>query len=43
MAEKYPDRTKEWAKQQEALKNPKPLPAKASSEDKINEDKKTNQ
>jgi hypothetical protein len=28
MSEKHPDRTKEWHKQQEALRNPKPIPIK---------------
>lgn len=26
MSEKHPDRTKEWQKQQEALRNPKNIP-----------------
>ncbi|MCE5284958.1 MAG: hypothetical protein LLG02_03790 [Pelosinus sp.] len=28
MSEKHPDRTKEWHKQQEALRSPKPIPIK---------------
>jgi len=42
MTEKHPDRTKEWAKQQEALKNPKKIPPKIN-EDPIKDEKKVNQ
>jgi hypothetical protein len=36
MSEKHPDRTKEWHKQQEALRNPKPIPIKAAEKKQKN-------
>lgn len=44
MSKKHPDRTIEWAKQQQALKNPLPIAVlihKNTQDDKIKDDKKT--
>ncbi len=41
MTEKHPDRTKEWAKQQEALKNPKKIIPK-NNEESVKGEKKGN-
>lgn len=36
MSEKHPDRTKEWRKQQDALKNPKTIPTKTEDNNSKN-------
>ena len=43
LSNKHPDRTIEWAKQQQALKNPKPIAVlihKKTQDDKTKDDKK---
>lgn len=46
MSEKHPDCTAEWAKQQQALKNPKTIAVllpKKTQDDKTKDDKKLNE